>query len=207
MRKILLLAGVACVVATSASASNSAFNFNPYVAAKAKYALSRTEVKATGTFEGKDKLNDNVFGGAFAVGTTYPVETGHLRFELEYTKNADAEKKQAKVKSQAVLFNVYYDFNVQTTLPITPYIGVGMGWGQSEIENNGARIVKDDSVSMQIGGGINYKINEHVVVDLGYRYMDYGDFEEEYRVPGVLYEKFDYEPHAHEFLLGVRYEF
>ncbi|MBO7098139.1 MAG: porin family protein [Alphaproteobacteria bacterium] len=203
MRKILLLAGVACFAATSASA----FEFNPYVAAKAKYALSRTEVKATGTFKDKDKLNDNVFGGAFAAGTIYPVENGNFRFELEYTKNADAKKQQAKVKSQAVLFNVYYDFNLQTALPITPYISAGMGWGQSEIENNGTRIVKDDSVSMQIGGGINYKINEHVVVDLGYRYMDYGDFEEEYRVPGVLYEKFDYEPHAHEFLLGVRYEF
>ena len=200
MKKILLLSSAICFAATAVSA----FEFNPYVAAKAKYAFARNEVKATGSYEGKGKLNDNIWGGSAAVGTIYNVMNGDFRFELEYTKNADAKKGNAKVKTQAALFNVYYDFDLQTALEITPYIGAGLGWGRAEFEGNGS--IKDDGVSMQIGAGVNYRISEHAVVDLGYRYMSYGDFDEEYHI-GTIYEKVEYKPRAHEILLGVRYEF
>ena len=201
MKKILLLASVVCLAAANASA----FEFNPYVAAKAKYALARNELKVTGVDEGKGKINDDVWGGSLAVGTVYPVMNGDFRFELEYTKNADAEKNKAKVKTQAVLFNVYYDFNLNTTIPVKPYVGVGLGWGRPEFEIG--KNVKDDGAAMQIGAGVSYKLSEHTVADFGYRYITYGDFDEEYRIPGYMYEKVEYKPRAHEFLLGVRYEF
>lgn len=199
MRKILLLASAVCFAATTASA----FEFNPYVAARAKYAFSRNEVKAKGSYNAKAKLNDDVWGGSVAAGTIWNLENGDFRFELEYTKNADAKKKNAKVKTQGVLFNVYYDFNLQN-LPIKPYIGAGLGWGRSEWEGDGR--VKDDSASAQIGAGASYHLNENVAFDLGYRYITYGDFDEERRV-GWIYEKYDYRPRAHEILLGVRYKF
>ena len=201
MKKILLLAGVACLAATSASA----FDFNPYVAAKAKYAFSRNEVKASGDYDNKAKLNDDVWGGSLAVGNTYPVANGDFRIELEYTKNADAKKDDAKVKTQGVLFNVYYDFNLRTVVPVKPYVGLGLGWGQSEFEGAGES-KKDDGAAMQIGAGVSYKVCDHTSVDLGYRYITYGDFDEEYHAVGA-YEKFDYKPRAHEILLGVRYDF
>lgn len=201
MKKILLLAGVACLAAASASA----FEFNPYVAAKAKYAFSRNEIKLTGDYEGKAKLNDDVWGGSLAVGHTYFVDNGDFRLELEYTKNAEAKKDDAKVKTQGVLFNVYYDFNLRTTVPVKPYVGLGLGWGQAEFEAPGGK-KKDDGVSMQIGAGLGYKICDHTSIDLGYRYITYGDFDEEYHGIG-RYEKVDYKPRAHEILLGVRYDF
>ena len=201
MRKVLLMAGMACFAAASASA----FEFNPYVGAKAKYTLMRYEVKMTGIVEGKAKLNEDVFGGSVLLGTVCPVTNGDFRFELEYTKNADAKKRDAKVKTQAALFNVYYDFNVQLALPIKPYVGIGLGWGRSELETP-ARKAKDDGVALQIGGGVDYRINENTVVDLGYRYITYGDFDQEFRGPGI-YEKLEYKPRAHEIMLGVRYEF
>ena len=202
MRKILLLASALCIAATSVSA----YEFNPYVAARAKYAFARNKVKVTGTFEGKDTLNDEIFGGSVAVGNTYNVMNGDFRLELEYTKNADAKEKHAKVKTQGVLLNVYYDFNLRNDIPLTPYIGAGMGWGRAELKAPG-NSVKDNGVSAQIGAGINYRLYEHTVVDLGYRYITYGDFDKKYRVPGYLYEKYEYKPRAHEILLGVRYEF
>lgn len=202
MRKILLLTGVVCLAATSVSA----YEFNPYVAAKAKYVYSRNEVKVTGTHEGKGKLNDEVYGGSFAVGNTYNVTNGDFRIELEYTKNGDAKKNGGKVKTQGVLFNVYYDFDLKTAVPLKPYVGVGMGWGRAELENARSR-VKDNGVSAQIGAGISYKICEHTAVDLGYRYITYGDFDKEYRIPDVWYEKYEYKPRAHELLFGIRYEF
>lgn len=202
MKKILLLASAVCFAATSVSA----YEFNPYVSAKAKYAFARNEVKVTGSYEGKGKLNDEIFGGSIAVGNIYNVMNGDFRIELEYTKNADAEKNKVKVKTQGVLFNVYYDFNLRTTVPLKPYVGVGFGWGQSELKGT-AKNVKDDAAAMQIGGGVNYKISEHTVVDLGYRYITYGDFDEEYHYAGGIYEKYDYKPRAHEISLGLRYEF
>ncbi|MBP5214942.1 MAG: porin family protein [Alphaproteobacteria bacterium] len=202
MKKFLLLASALCFAAASASA----FEFNPYISAKAKYSLARHELKVTGTFQDKAKLKDEIFGGSLAVGNIYNVMNGDFRIELEYTKNADAKKHQAKAKTQAALFNVYYDLNLNTSVPVKPYVGAGLGWGQTKVSGNGQSI-KDDTVAVQIGCGINYYINQNFVVDLGYRYINYGDFDKEYRIPGLLYEKYEYKPFAHEFLLGLRYEF
>lgn len=202
MRKVLLLASCACFAALNASA----FEFNPYVGAKAKYVFARNEVKVKGSFEGKEKLNDNILGGSVVVGTTYPLLDGNFRFELEYTKNADAKKRQVKVKTQGVLFNVYYDFDLKTVPAFKPYIGAGLGWGRTEIESKNSKTIKNNGTSAQIGGGINYQICEHVTADLGYRYITYGDFDKEYHF-GPIYEKDEFKPHAHEILLGVRYSF
>lgn len=202
MRKILLMAGVACLVATGASA----FEFNPYVSAKAKYGISRNEIKYTGVNEYKLKYNDNVWGASFAVGTIHHVTTGDFRFELEYTKNSDAEKDNVKVKTQGVLFNAYFDLDLGAEVPLKPYAGIGLGWGRAEFDANRWNI-KDDGVSAQIGVGVSYKVCDHTNIDLGYRYITYGDFEKEYRIPGLFYEKVEYKPHSHELLLGVRYEF
>lgn len=200
MKKLLLLVSVACLAAANASA----FDLNPYVAAKAKYSFARHEVKVKGSYEGKSKLNDEVWGGSLAVGNTYNVANGAFRIELEYTKNSDAKKDGVKAKTQGVLFNVYYDFNLNLAVPVTPYVGVGMGWGRTEYKGYGS--IKKSDVAAQIGAGINYKICDHTSIDLGYRYITYGDFEKEYRV-GTIYEKFEYKPRAHEILLGVRYDF
>lgn len=204
MNKILLLAGAMCLVSTSASA----FDFNPYVSAKAKYMLARDEIKSTGVYEGKGKIHDNIWGGSIAAGTIYPVSTGKFRLEVEYTKNADAKKHNAKVKTQAALFNLYFDLDMPNNIPVTPYAGVGLGWGRSEFSGINSIIdEKDDGAAMQIGVGLGYRMSNHAVWDLGYRYITYGDFDKEYRIPGVTYEKYEYKPRAHEFTLGLRYEF
>lgn len=205
MNKVLLLTGATCLLALNASA----FEFNPYISAKAKYAFSRNEVKLTGTTEGKIKANDDIFGGSLALGTIWPVENGDFRFEVEYTKNADAEKKiggiNAKVKTQAVLFNVYYDFNLNLPVAVKPYVTAGLGWGQSEF-SLGSSSKKEHSAAMQIGTGVSYQLCDHMSFDLGYRYITYGDFDETYRGAGT-YIKADYKPRAHEVLLGLRYAF
>lgn len=199
MKKILLLAGVASVFAMNASA----FEFNPYVSAKAKYVFARNKVEITGTVEDDIKINDDVMGFSAALGTIWPVENGNFRFEVEYTKNADAEKniddEKVKVKTQAVLFNVYYDFNVN--FPVKPYVGAGLGWGRAEFGDE-----KDSSAAVQVGAGASYQVDDHISLDLGYRYISYGDFEKSERAPGV-YLKGDFKPRAHELMLGLRYAF
>ena len=126
--------------------------------------------------------------------------------ELEYTHNGDAKKNDVKIKTQGLLLNVYYDFDLKTAVPVKPYVGAGLGWGRAEFEGSHSS-VKDNGVSAQIGAGVNYKICEHTSLDLGYRYITYGDFDKEYRIPGIAYEKVEYKPRAHELMLGLRYEF
>lgn len=80
--------------------------------------IGQSEIRAKGVDEGKLKAHDSVWGGSIAAGTIYPVSTGKFRFEVEYTKNADAEKNikggpKMKVKTQAALFNVYFDLDLQ----------------------------------------------------------------------------------------------
>lgn len=206
MNKILLLASAMCFVTASASA----FEFNPYISAKAKYTIARNEIKATGVNEGKVKIDDEIGGGSVAAGVIYPVATGKFRLEVEYTRNTDAKKAienvETKVKTQAALFNVYFDLDMPNNIPVTPYAGVGLGWGQSKFVI-GTRNEKENGAAMQIGAGLGYRIGNRAVLDLGYRYITYGDFDKEYRIPGIMYEKFEYKPHAHEISLGLRYEF
>lgn len=197
MRKVLLLTSVACLMATS-----SAFAFNPYVAAKAKYALTRDEIKAKGVRPIDGTYKDNVWGGSVALGG----RNGNFRMEAEYTQNAEAKDKYVQVKTQALLFNLYYDIPSNPDIPFKPYIGGGVGIGHVDFDA-GAFSKKDVGEAVHIGGGVNYKLSEHTYLDLGYRYIAYDDFDKEYRIAGYRYEKIEYRPHAHEIMLGVRYEF
>lgn len=198
MNKVLLLAGAACFI----SASASAFDFNPYVAARAKYNIAQNEVKVTGLIDDKVKVHDNMFGGSIAVGTVHPVTTGDFRFELEYTKNQDAKKHGAKVKTQGALFNVYFDLNLNTSIPVKPYATVGLGWGQAKWGDES----KKSGTAAQIGFGASYKLCEKSAVDLGYRYITYGDYDKTYKFGHSSYKE-EYKPHSHELLLGFRYHF
>ncbi|MBO6289153.1 MAG: porin family protein [Alphaproteobacteria bacterium] len=198
MNKVLLLAGAACFI----SASASAFDFNPYIAARAKYNIARNEVKFTGLVDDKVKIHDNTFGGSIAAGTVHPVTTGDFRFEVEYTKNQDAKKNGTKVKTQAALFNVYFDLNLDTTIPVKPYASIGLGWGQAKFGNQS----KKDAAAAQIGVGASYMLCKNSAIDLGYRYITYGDYDKTIKF-GHSSVKEEYKPHSHELMLGFRYHF
>ena len=198
MNKVLLLASAVCFI----SASASAFDFNPYVAARAKYNVTRDEVKVSGLIDAKAKVHDNTFGGSIAVGTVHPVTTGDFRFELEYTKNQDAKKHGAKVKTQGALFNVYFDLNLDTPVPVKPYASVGLGWGQAKFGD----LSKKDAMAAQIGVGVSYLLCKNSAVDLGYRFITYGDYDKTIKY-GHSSVKEEYKPRSHELMLGYRYHF
>jgi len=71
------------------------------------------------------------------------------------------------VDSYGVLANVYIDFPLN--LPVTPYIGGGVGWG--EVDGNG---FKDDGVSFAGMAGFSFGLSSNLDIDLGYklRYTD-----------------------------------
>ncbi len=200
MKKLLLLTCIACFAAANAFATG------PYVAAKAKYVITQDEIRTKGLVEDKSKFDDNVWGGSFAFGGIANYRYGDLRYEVEYTQNSTARKRGVKVRTQGLLFNAYYDFNLRTYLPIKPYIGAGLGFGHVEFVADDFS-VKDNGFAAQIGAGLNIRICSRTYLDLGYRYMTYDDFDIEYRNSRRTYQKVEYRPRAHEISLGLRYEF
>lgn len=212
MKKTLLLAGVACLFATQAQA----LEVNPYISAKLKYAVmdNSADVDAEDdiyAYQLRFDADDNVFGGSMAVGVSIPVANGAFRSEIEYSKNADAEKThhfagdsyKAKLESQSLLANVYYDFNTGTKL--TPYVGAGIGGAKIKASLNGEGI-DDTTFTWQISAGVAYALTDKLSLDAGYRFIDYGDFSEE-ETDINWWEKDKVESKAHEIMLGLRYTF
>ncbi len=210
MNKIVLLAGVACLCAANVSAAN----YNPYLAAKMKYVFAENNLKMDGNIAGvafaeKAKLDKNVWGASIAAGIVNPAAYGTWRLELEYTKNSDAKKivfqDNMKVKTQAGFVNMYYDFKVGCSLPIMPYIGGGLGWGNVKFSGSEDSRSEDD-FAYNIGAGVAYELSNNVKLDLGYRYVNYGKFEETIRMQEDKVQN-EYKARAHEILLGLRYTF
>ena len=197
MKKMLLLAGVASVFAFNANA----FDFSPYLSAKAKYAITDNSVSVN---HDKRNMDKDLFGGSAALGLRFPFcSHSAFRIEAEYNRTADAKKTfhddllegQGKVRVQALMFNAYYDFNTGT--PLTPYLGAGMGGARLKY-SQGDYAIHQTELAWQLGFGVSYDFNSHFSADLGYRYIDYGKFSE---------NKVEVESKANEITLGLRYTF
>lgn len=201
MNKMLLLAGTAaCLFAANANA----IELKPYVGAKLKYVDLSSELSE----DGFNLLNgnDNLVGSSIAVGLSVKLERGSVRAELETNANSDAEKTsyagiiKTKVEAQSVMLNGYYDIDTKTK--ITPYIGAGIGYAKVKgtVYVDGIKLgsMDDNNFAWQVGFGASYAVNEHICLDAGYRYMDYGDFSE---------DRTKLETYANEISIGARYAF
>ena len=124
MNKTLLLAGIACLLATSANAMMP----QPYVSAKVRASIMDNELKwhDSDGDSGSNSIDKSVIGGSFALGLRAPLARAAWRNEIEYNINSNAEKKytnddgyrkERRVKSQALMLNTYFD--IYTDTPIT----------------------------------------------------------------------------------------
>lgn len=213
MKKMLLLAGVASVFAFNANA----FEFNPYLSAKIKYAITENSVTVD---PGKYNMDKDLLGGSGAIGFRFPFANSALRVEAEYTRTDDAKKTfrgeqndiKAELRAQALMFNAYYDFYTKT--PFTPYISAGMGGARLKLGTE-EQAIHQTEFAWQLGFGVSYEINEHFAADFGYRYIDYGTFSDYFihenqiskHEVEVESHRARVESHANEIMLGVRYIF
>ncbi len=221
MKKTLLLAGVA---GTLFALNANAAGLSPYVGIKAVY----TDVDANLAYsdEGvseKYNIGDKGLGGALAIGAKADLPYGSIRAELEYSKKADSKKSytefygdkySTKIETQTYMINAYYDFDTGTK--ITPYVMGGIGYAKLKAkdqywsEEYGKSLLNKTKFAWQIGAGASYNINNHLSVDAGYRYIDYGNAaaSETVDLGGDEFEteKLDIKS-ANEIYLGMRYNF
>jgi opacity protein-like surface antigen len=117
------------------------------------------------------------------------------------------------IKSTALMFNGYKDLG--SFGGFTPYVGAGVGVSYNKMSevyftDNPYLLNKiegDSRVSLAwaLMAGVGYQVSERAIIDLGYRYMDYGK-----AVSGKADSAGSINPAvriAHEVKLGLRYHF
>jgi len=110
------------------------------------------------------------------------------------------------INSHTMFANLYFDL-LPDSSPIVPYIGGGAGiaWHVWESDYTSSWWDWDDSetstsLAWNAGGGIALKLNNRLMIDLSYRYMDLGDAE----LPDLI--KIE-DITANEYKIGLRLTF
>jgi len=231
----LVLAPAALAENKAASAENkAAFYVTP------KIGFSSMTAKTGGGSESKNVVP---FGLAFGY------DFNPVRVELEYAYRAKKEfynetyenapinswpggtllgysdvTQKGKLGVQSFFLNGYYD--IHNSSSITPYVGLGLGFGKVSYEVSG--VVKDSPITHQespysfsgsktkfawnIGGGAAWQLSDSMALDLGYRYANFGKFstvEFDYSDSGGgwVLEANDVKTSAHDVMLGLRFSF
>jgi len=107
--------------------------------------------------------------------------------------------QEYEVSSTVLLGNLYYDFNGRDRF--SPYAGIGLGvtWNET-----GGGDYRTDLAAAAMAG-ISYRFSEDFLLDAGYRFLYLGKAHDDL-VTSTAGVNID-EIMAHEFRVGVRYEF
>ena len=130
-----------------------------------KAGLMRTELKKEG-----EKKDDIVFPFAFALG----LRLRNFRVEAEYTFSTKAKRDKYEQQTDTIFAQLYYDIPFKSF--IRPFFNVGGGRHNSTI--NEQEVFKENrhGWAWNVGGGVTWNVSNAVNIDLGYRYLDIGDF-------------------------------
>ena len=187
--------------------------------------------------EGVETENYNGSKGQLVLGLAVgydfkPVFDVPLRTELEYAWRGKKELYSffeedlgafpgnngfGKIKVGAQSFFVNAFFDIYNPSPVTPYIGAGLGFARlaSEFQFNDNEGIYSFGTSKSgtnfawnIGAGAAWKVAENVALDLGYRYVDFGNVTSSSPIgPDDEYITLKTKASTHEVLLGLRYTF
>ena len=209
MKKILLLAGVACLLSANADAK-----VNQYVSGKLSYDFNKVKIKDhdyEGATIARWKANKELFGTHFA----YGVRAGYVRAEAEINNSRDIKRNWVNVKSDkygdvgelphfrlykhSFMANAYFDY--LTCTPWTPYVGAGLGLSHLKVDF-GEDGKSTNNLAWQVMAGVAYDVTSNWTLDAGYRYADLGRIRinDGYEVTKVT-------ARDHEIMFGARYNF
>ena len=230
----LMLLPMVLVLAPAASAQpQEGVYFTPKIGYSSLEADSSAQIEAVGLgrVSGKDKSTKGQAVLGLAVGYDFNlVNDVPLRAEFEYAWRGKKEMVnerfdavnppndgniKSKVGAQSFFFNGYFD--IHNDSPVTPYIGAGLGLARVSSES----LVTIDNVpgnmsisktktnfAWNIGAGAAFEISDSVVLDVGYRYADFGKVDGSTSVvvpPYTINASMDTKVKTHEVLLGLRF--
>lgn len=163
---------------------------------------------------------DNKLGGGFAGGVGAGFRSDWLRTDLtlDYTgplkyegSVAASGDTTAKVDAVTALFNVYLDLG--TWYHATPYIGAGLGATQLHVYDYASNAAPPFTsglshtqwnVAWAAMAGVAYPAAPNILLDVGYRYVGFGDVTTASDAAGAMTLK---NLAAHEVRVGIRWSF
>ena len=163
---------------------------------------------------------DNKLDGAFVAGVGAGIKTQWLR--TDFTVDYSAPMKYqgtivspgdttAKISAVSTMFNGYIDLG--TWYHATPYIGAGAGAAYltaSDYSSTAAPPFSGDTKHSQwnfawaVMAGVGYVIGPNLMVDVGYRYINFGDVRTNADTFGAMTFK---NIAANEVRIGLRWSF
>jgi opacity protein-like surface antigen len=167
---------------------------------------------------------DNTVFGAGALGFDADLGPVGLRVEMEgqggrnYDFNTDGPtftgaivppldgNYDIAISNWAMFWNVFLDIPITDAFDL--YLGGGVGFGVSEFRvkqsPTGYRDTSNDDLNFawQVGTGMAYDVAEWLTLDLGYRYVDFGQLDVNLAFP--LRGDYEMDLTSHDLILGVR---
>ncbi|WP_028481116.1 outer membrane protein [Pseudovibrio exalbescens] len=127
-----------------------------------------------------------------------------------------ASDEYATLDVWTVLWNVYADLGQYNGF--SPYVGAGIGASYVNVDSvkaindGGARVAypggSNWNFSWALMAGVGYSISPHWHIDAGYRYLNIGDAKTKKFTDAGATDSIEYRDlSAHEFRVGMRYEF
>lgn len=208
MKKILLLAGVACLLSANADAK-----VNQYVSGKLSYDFNKVKVKDHDYEDsaiGRWNANKELFGTHVA----YGVRAGYVRGEVELNNSRDIKRnwltttadngdeweiEHFRLYKHSFMANAYFDY--LTCTPWTPYVGAGIGLSHLKADF-GEQAKSVNNLAWQVMAGIAYDVTSNWTLDAGYRYADLGRIRKNWGDSVTKVTARD-----HEIMFGARYNF
>lgn len=116
----------------------------------------------------------------------------------------------AKVSALSALFNAYLDLG--TWYGVTPYIGAGVGAAYLRVSDFASAAAPPFSggdrsqwnLAWAAMAGLGYRVSPHLTIDLGYRYLGFGDLKSDADAFGAMIIK---NVAVHEVRAGLRWNF
>ena len=162
----------------------------------------RSDSKLTGSAGQFD--NDPAFVINGAIGTRLK-ENFRVEGEIGYHLNAADRTSNGRDFSFSVISfmgNAYFDIPTQS--PLTPYLGLGLGFGIAGGSEDSFGSSDSDLVgAFQFMAGLGYDISPKTTLTFGYRYFTTTDSDFALAGPGF----FETEYTSHDFLFGARFRF
>jgi opacity protein-like surface antigen len=110
---------------------------------------------------GSDDTSWNLSGG---MGYQF---NDNVRSDITYDHSGSYDiGPTAKLNTQAVMGNVYFDW--KNTTAFTPYVGVGAGYGWAK----GAGYTDSSGVALGAMAGVSMDMTQNLVLDVGYKFRN-----------------------------------
>lgn len=189
---------VACIALHTPLYANSPF-YGTFELGNSTSNFGNIEASAplnnTTTSDVIDDKDNSTYAG---IGLGYDWQNTSLRSEIQYNKygsqefiddmlfnGVGAERTTVKVKQEALMFNLLYDFKI-TSSNFVPYVGGGVGISKFKVSatqvDNPPQVGRlanfaensDTNFAWNLVVGANYNLTTTTTIGLGYRYTDLG---------------------------------